>query len=472
MMGGASQDFVVRVGRRFGGDRRSVVAATLLLLALTVLADWSVGKEISLGVLYIAPMMLGALVLSRSQIAGLALLSAFLRSRFDSPGTFAEYTLRFVFAALSYYLCGLFVAALVRNRRITEEHLRKIQREQELRRDAEDQLRLLVASSPAGILTLDAQGRVLGANQAAARLFAIPEEQSLQGRSIDSYLPILSDALRVGHLPEGFRTQAESQGHRDNGEIFMAHTWFSSYTAPEGGRLAAIVVDSSEEMRDREEQNRRQLIRSNMIAAAVASHELRNLCGAISLLCKQLERRHALAADEDYRGIASLVEGLEKIAMRELQSRADDSTDVESVPLRQVVDSLRIIIESEWTEIGGDVIWHLPAALPSVAADPPGLLQAFLNLAKNSHRAVQASVRRELHITASADEYKAMVVFEDTGPGVARPELLFQPFQPGADGAGLGLYLSRAVVRSYGGDLRFEQGTMGARFVVDLQPVE
>jgi two-component system, LuxR family, sensor kinase FixL len=110
--------------------------------------------------------------------------------------------------------------------------------------------------------------------------------------------------------------------------------------------------------------------------------------------------------------------------------------------------------------------------MPSVVADPPGLLQAFLNLAKNSHRAVQKSSRRELHIEVLVKQDRAMVVFEDSGPGIAAPDRLFQPFQPGADGAGLGLYISRAVVRSCGGDLRFESGTDGSRFVVDLQVIE
>lgn len=36
---------------------------------------------------------------------------------------------------------------------------------------------------------------------------------------------------------------------------------------------------------------------------------------------------------------------------------------------------------------------------------------------------------------------------------------------------GLGLYVSRAVVRSYGGKLRFEPTTAGACFVIELQVV-
>jgi signal transduction histidine kinase len=52
---------------------------------------------------------------------------------------------------------------------------------------------------------------------------------------------------------------------------------------------------------------------------------------------------------------------------------------------------------------------------------------------------------------------------------VAAPERLFQPFQQGAEGSGLGLYISRAVVRSYGGELRFEPTPSGTLFVVELQ---
>jgi signal transduction histidine kinase len=84
---------------------------------------------------------------------------------------------------------------------------------------------------------------------------------------------------------------------------------------------------------------------------------------------------------------------------------------------------------------------------------------------------VQASEARELTVTVTADDRKATVRFQDTGPGIASPEHLFKPFHPGADGSGLGLYVSRAMVRGYGGELRFEPGPAGACFVVELQVV-
>ena len=448
-------------------DKRKVLVATAALVMLVAWSDWAVGNTFSLGVLYILPMMLGALALSPAGIAGLAFLCACLRFLFDVPSGCLEIILRFMFSSLAYFVSGLFVVVLDRNRELVVEHLAKVEREQALRHEAEEQLRVLVESSPAAVLTLDHRGVVLAANHAARALFGIPDGQTLQGRVIASYLPLLSDALGLDRGGEGFRTAAQCYGRGEDGEIFLAHTWFSTYQGREGTRLAAIVVDSSEEMRDREEQNLRQLMRYNRIGAAAVSHEVRNLCAAILLLASNLGDKLNLAQDEDFRGLMQLVKGLEHTAEFELQAHAQDL--VETVPLREVLDNLRIVIEPGWREADGKIRWVLPADGLRVIADPEGLLQAFLNLAQNSQRAVEEMPVRELTISVAKEEQKVAVRFQDTGPGVAEPDNLFQPFQPGAEGTGLGLYVTRAILRSYGGELRFEPSARGSCFVVELE---
>lgn len=448
-------------------DKGQVLSATAVVIALIAVSDWSIGTRASLGLLYILPMMMGATVVAPWQTAALALICSFLRSLFDLPSPPLEILLRFVFAFLAYTVSGLFVTALIRNRQLVVEHLGKLRLEQELRLEAEEQLKVLVESSPAAILTIDGNGRVLAANRAASGLFSIPEDETLRGRAIGVYLPVLADALQYQSGSQGLRTAAQCQGRRENGEVFLANTWFSSYAAPEGARLAAIVVDSSEEMREREEQGLQQLMKGNRIAAAAVSHEVRNLCSAISLLSSNLKEKHGIAHDEDFQGLTKLVSGLERIASVELQWRAQD--ELEQVALQQVLDDLRIVIEPDWREINGVVCWSLPTTLPMVVAERHGLLQAFLNLAQNSHRAVQDCPVRELSISVSVEEQTARVWFRDTGPGIASPARLFEPFQPGSDGTGLGLYVSRSVVRSYGGELRFEPQESGSCFTVEVQ---
>src|ERR1700722_19240698 len=151
-------------------------------------------------------MVIGATVLSWPGLVALAILCSCLRSWFDVPAPLSEQLLRFAFATLAYIASGLLVAALIRNREMTISHLANIRHEQELRREAEEQLRILAESSPAAILTVDGAGIVLAANRASNTLFTIAEGGTMKGRPIGSYLPVLADALQFDPGPEGLRT--------------------------------------------------------------------------------------------------------------------------------------------------------------------------------------------------------------------------------------------------------------------------
>jgi two-component system sensor kinase FixL len=93
-----------------------------------------------------------------------------------------------------------------------------------------------------------------------------------------------------------------------------------------------------------------------------------------------------------------------------------------------------------------------------------------MNLAKNSERALQGLGAPELEIAAGFDSGRVVVRFRDNGPGIGNPEQLFQPFQRGAESTGLGLYLSRAFLRSFKGELRHEPQSSGCCFAIELTP--
>ena len=103
--------------------RVKVVSIVVPMVVLIALADREVGLVVSLGVLYILPMMIGAVACGPIEIFLLAGACAFLRSWFDTPATDAEAILRFTFALLAYFVSGLFVVTLVHNRRRAVDHL-------------------------------------------------------------------------------------------------------------------------------------------------------------------------------------------------------------------------------------------------------------------------------------------------------------------------------------------------------------
>jgi len=99
-------------------------------------------------------------------------------------------------------------------------------------------------------------------------------------------------------------------------------------------------------------------------------------------------------------------------------------------------------------------------------ADRCGLVQVFLNLAKNSPRAMNSTETKRYRIAAREENGKVIFRFEDTGVGVSWTENLFRPFQRRAQWTEIGLYVSRAIMRSFGGDLAVEPRSEGSCFAV------
>lgn len=444
-------------------NRTRMLAIAYVLIGAIAAVDWWATHYISLGFLYLFPILIVGGFLSRTSIIGVALLCAILQEAFSNlPEN--EAVIRLLFSSAGFVGTGLFISEMIRNRRIVLKHSEELEDQVKLRRDAEQQLRSLVESSPAAIVTIDSDGKVLLANEAAQQLLA-PGASALQGQAVRSYLPALQTVLRT-QPSRAFRTTLQCTGQRSDGEVFLAGVWFSTYGTITGPRLAAIIVDLSEDLRSREELSLDHLLKNTRILMSTVAHEIRNLSSAVLVVHKNLSRMTELEANEDFRALGSLIQSLERISALELGSTPAENGEV--VELSSVLDELRILIESTYHESQINVQWDIREPLPLVWADRYGLIQVFLNLAKNSQRAMISTDTKKLRIVACEENGKLVIRFEDTGIGIASAENLFRPFQPGAKSSGLGLYVSRAIMRSFGGDLTHEPGPAGACFAVIL----
>jgi two-component system, LuxR family, sensor kinase FixL len=447
----------------FRSSIRSLLLRAGLLIFLIALADWQIDAAIPLGFLYLLPMLVLGRVLNRWQICIAAAVCTFLTEAFNSLKWNASVGLpRDILTFAAFSGIGLFVYGVGRNRRASGEHLQQLQSEITARQDAEEQLKVLIESSPAAIFTVDGYGSFSIANDAAHRLFGVRAGR-LQGTSVHRYLPSLLNLPTTQHA---FRTVMQCLGTRQNGEIFLADVWFSTYKTSVGTRLAAMVVDASEGLRTYEESSLHQLLSGSRILVAAVSHEIRNVCAAISVVHQNLERSPSQANSNDLAALGTLIQSLEMIASKDVPN---DSGRAANVDLRSLLGELRIVIEPSLEDLGITLTITEDADLPEVFADRPSLMQVFLNLVKNGERAMASQPRKELFIAATATEQKVFVHVRDTGLGVSNPNELFKPFQQQAEATGLGLYLSRAFVRSFQGDLRYESGPVGATFVIELQ---
>ena len=438
---------------------RLLIVAALLVAAIAV-TDWLTKPYISLGFLYLFPIILVGGFLSRIPTIGVALVCAVLQEAFSNlPEN--EAIVRLILSSVGFSGTGLFVSEVLKNRRIVLEHVEELESEVKLRRDAEDQLQVLVESSPAAIVTIDTNGKILLANQAAQQLLA-PGASSLKGQQISSYLPSLKTVVQT-QPSRAFRTTLQCRGQRSTGEVFLAGVWFSTYNTVSGPRLAAVIVDMSEDLRNREDLSLDHLLKSSRILVGAMAHEVRNLCGAAVVLHKNLSRVPDLEHNEDFQALSSLIQSLERISALGVKAPSDAAVTVE---LTSLLDEVRVLIEGAYRESEIEIEWRAQENLPLVRADRYGLIQVFLNLAKNSQRAMESTETKKLSVNTSLEDKQVTIRVEDTGIGIAHPENLFRPFQPGAETAGLGLYVSRSIMRSFGGELLYEPRTQGCCFAV------
>lgn len=450
--------------RQAEADR--VALAGLLIAAIAIL-DWRVDAPLAFGFLYLFPILLVGGVCPRWATVGTALLCTALADWFDPyPFTWTIALPQDILVFTSLSGTGMFAYEITRSRQRERENLRRVERESAARREAEEQLAFLIDSSPVAILNMTVGGSIILANTAAHRLLGLPPG-GLHGANIRRFIPALSRVYANGGQPGAFRTEMQCRGERENGDVFLANVFFSTYNTAAGPRLAALVVDASEELRDREETSLEQLMAGSRILVGAVSHEVRNVCGAISIVYENLARSGGLSASKDFEALGSLVETLHKIASLELK-QSKTNAQVGGIELAETLDELRIVLEPYCQDAGIEVIWDIPANLPPVWADRHSILQVLLNLTKNSERAVEHAGVKRISIGVTANDDIVSIRVADTGPGIASADKLFQPFQKGAESTGLGLYLSRAFVRSFHGDLRYEPTPSGCLFVIDL----
>ena len=451
----------------FRGNKRSILLRAGVLIAVIALLDWWVVAEVLLGFLYLVPMLMVGSVLGRWQIGAIAALCTFLAETFsDLSWNLRSGISRDVLYFAAFAGAGLLIREVTRNRMVTEEHVREIERQRDARREAEEQLKLLIESSPVAILTADADGRVLTANEAAHRLLGVPPAE-LPGRVIHRHLPALANISIQDSSQQLLRTVMQARGQREDGETFLADICFSTYRTNAGTRLTAMVLDASEDLRTREVSGLHQLLAGSRIAVGAVSHEIRNVCGAIAVVHQNLERDGLLAGNKDFEALGKLAVALERIASVNLRQAATEAAEVD---LTILLDELKIVVAPSLQEGDIDAQWNVEANLPLVWADRPSLMQVFLNLITNSVRALSKQKIRELSVTARTQRDRILVEVADSGGGVAHPEHLFHPFQAGAEATGLGLYLSQAFVHSFGAELRYQPVRNGACFTVYLHP--
>ncbi len=242
------------------------------------------------------------------------------------------------------------------------------------------------------------------------------------------------------------------------------------------GRLEERIAERTRELQEAQAHvlHQEKMATFGLLAAGIA-HEVGNPLASISALVQILQRR----GSDDYtqEKLALVSAQLQRIqtTLRELVAFGRPTgTAAGRVGIDEVVREALDIAKYYKRTKSRHIETALPAGLPAVHGVRDQLVQVFLNLVLNAIDATDAGGR--IAVRAAVEGGTLTVDVQDDGAGIApaqRARMFQAYFTTKKHGTGLGLFVTRKLVRDHGGDVSFACGAEGGTtFCVRLPVAE
>ncbi len=342
-------------------------------------------------------------------------------------------------------------------------------------------MEVVLHSVAAGVIAVDAEGRITTFNPSAERLLKV-QAQSVLGRNWRELLSgeqlELAQRLMVGLVPGSQRTVGKQVRLSVGGEslTLMVHLGFLRDQA--GADLGMVVV--FEDLTELEKAQRMAAWRE--VARRIA-HEVKNPLTPIKLSAQRLMRRYgdSLGNDDQVfrectQTIVHQVEELRKLVNEFSTFARLPSSKLAPGNLLQIAEDSLTLYR---TGHGGiDFELEVEGEIPEFDLDREQMSRVLINLLDNAVAAVESleeeGAPRQVVVRLAHDHILHIVRLEveDTGPGVP-PEhklRLFEPyFSTKKGGTGLGLSIVSTIVADHNGYIRVQDNQpQGTRIIVEL----
>ena len=312
-----------------------------------------------------------------------------------------------------------------------------------------------------GVFLVDRDGIVRLWNPAAARITGLAERDVDGERAAD----VLAGwpLEQVGERPQTFPVDGSA------GELWLSLT---AVEFPQG-RVYAF--------RDLTDERAVEQLKSDFVSTI--SHELRTPLAAIYGAAMTLRRDDVSLGADQQEGMLGVIAGESERLARIvndilLASRLDSGAAQVSIGSADATELARTVLAAAETHLpsGIELALSAPEPGPQVAADPDGLRQVLVNLVENAVKYSPDGGLVELEIDPSDGHVRFAVRDRGLGIPASEHERIFEKFyrldpnlSRGVGGTGLGLYISREIVRRMGGRIRVEsEPGRGSTFSFDL----
>ena len=207
------------------------------------------------------------------------------------------------------------------------------------------------------------------------------------------------------------------------------------------------------------------------------SHHVKNILqgvrGGSYLIETGLNNQDLEVARKGWRMVERNQERISNLVMDMLSFSKERTPELRDGDVRHTVTEVVELMQSRADEVHAKLIWEPPTHFPTVRFDPDALHRAILNVVTNAIDAVESRELGEVRLSlqVAAQSQLVELAIEDNGEGIAAENLerIFSVFESkkGARGTGLGLPVSRKILREHGGDvLVASQPGQGTRFTL------
>ncbi len=338
---------------------------------------------------------------------------------------------------------------------------------------------------PTGVISLDASGAILRANNAVTRIFG---GEARNAQSLDELLGpeasrvlqlLMRRSLRMGVVSREIETVV-------SGRVLHLAVTASSLGPRRANSGYVLVLDDLTEML------RAQKSAAWQEVARRIAHEIKNPLTPIQLssqrLSRFLQRRDATEtkAPRDLE-LTKLVHECSRLIEREVSTLAalvNEFSQFVRFPIAKLIATNANTVVHEAVEVfsgrldGITLKTILDDDLPAVRADAGLLRSVVVNLIDNAAEALENSTFREILISTCAhpDAETVEICVSDTGHGISpqdKDKLFLPHFSTKNRGTGLGLAIAARIVAEHGGTIHVEDNhPVGSRFFVELPVAE
>ncbi len=316
-------------------------------------------------------------------------------------------------------------------------------------REREKYYELIMNTVRTGIIVVSDSGGVYQVNNEALRLFSLPVFTHIsQTHPID---PAIAEVMKS--IEPGEKRQLTF--HNEKGEVSVS--LIASAVTLRGKPMKLIAIsDIDNELAEKELESWMRLIR-------VLTHEIMNSLAPITSLSNTLIRLNSNKDPEITQGLKTI-----NTTSKNLISFVESYRKFTNIPVPDKKPFLLLpILERAIALQGAD---HSVGVSLSVEpedtllyADEGQITQVAINLIKNAVQAVAGREISRIEISSRIDESENIVIEISNNGGAIPAEIaenIFTPFfTTKEDGSGIGLSLSRQIMRLHGGSLRLTSNT-------------